>query len=60
MESHQNDIMQSATAQIGGAEIVQFQTAQMPSFLNLTSFTNHIDEFAVFFDTGKEDGDNAD
>jgi len=27
LESRQNEIMQSATAQIGGAEIVQFQTA---------------------------------
>ena len=43
LESYQSEIMQSATAQIDGAEIVQFQTAQMPSFLNLTSFTNHIE-----------------
>jgi predicted nuclease of restriction endonuclease-like (RecB) superfamily len=43
LNSRQNEIVQSATAQIGGAEIVQFQTAQMPSFLNLTSFTNHIE-----------------
>ena len=33
LESHQNEIMQSATAQIDSAEIVQFPTAQMPSFL---------------------------
>ena len=43
LESHQNEIMQSATAQTGSTEIVQFQTAQIPSFLNLTSFTNHIE-----------------
>ena len=57
-------MMQSATAQIGSAEIVQFQTAQIQSLLNLTSFTNHIEiinrEFAAFFDTGKEDGENTD
>ena len=35
--------MQSATAQIGDTEIVQFRTAQMPSFLNMKSFTNHIE-----------------
>jgi len=42
LANHQNEIMQSTTAQIGDTEIVQFQTAQMPSFLNLTSFAIHI------------------
>jgi len=30
VESHKNENMQSATAQIGGAKIVQFQPAQIP------------------------------
>lgn len=40
-EGHQ--LVQSKTGQLKDGEIVQFETGQFPTFLNLTTFTNHIE-----------------
>jgi hypothetical protein len=38
-----NRFVQPETAQIENAEIVQFETAQFPNFLDLTTLTNHFE-----------------
>jgi predicted nuclease of restriction endonuclease-like (RecB) superfamily len=51
LNNFSNEIVQFETGQLKNeriaqsvtGQIVQFQTAQFPSFLNLTSFTNHIE-----------------